>query len=94
LGVLGAETPNRAARAVGHDTAVPNRAGPTAARSRRPLDGHLAAGAPPRSRPSGRASLTHRRACATLVSGEGRWTVCRGRCIILKTPSRSRRSPR
>jgi hypothetical protein len=27
-GVFGAETPKRAARAVGHDTAVPNGAGP------------------------------------------------------------------
>jgi len=32
LGVFGAEAPNRAARCVGHDTAVPNAAGPTAAR--------------------------------------------------------------
>src|SRR4051812_14668032 len=32
LGVFGAEAPKRAARAVGHDTAVPNGAGPTAAR--------------------------------------------------------------
>jgi len=32
MGVLGAETPNRAARAVGNDTTVANRAGPTAAR--------------------------------------------------------------
>src|SRR5262249_16671097 len=55
-GVFGAETPNRAARAVGNDTAVANGAGPPAA------PGFLAdAGDGARaavSRPFGRASLT------------------------------------
>ncbi len=35
-GVFGAETPNRAARCVGHDTAVPNAAGPPPARRASP----------------------------------------------------------
>src|SRR5262245_38993819 len=56
LGVFGAETPNRAARAVGHDTAVAHGAGPPPRRAfpRLPGDGARAAV----SRPSGRASLT------------------------------------
>jgi len=57
LGVSLRCAPGRAARAVGNDTTVANRAGPPprppSARSRRP--GARAAA----SRPSGRASLTH-----------------------------------
>src|SRR4051812_6018022 len=59
LGVFGAEAPNRAARAVGNDTAVANRAGPPAARPASPPT-RVRRSAPPPSRPSGRASLTHR----------------------------------
>jgi hypothetical protein len=55
-GVFGAGAPNRAARAVGNDTAVANDAGPPPRNaSHRSLG--IAAGAAP-SRPSGRASLT------------------------------------
>src|SRR4051812_44945023 len=60
LGVFGAEAPKRAARAVGHDTTVPNRAGPPPRQGFRRIRGGGARAAA--SRPSGRASLTHRRA--------------------------------
>src|SRR3954467_8180029 len=58
LGVSLRCAPGRAARAVGNDTAVANRAGPPP-RHASPRFRDIGAGAAA-SRPSGRASLTHR----------------------------------
>ena len=60
-GVFGAEAPNRAARAVGHDTAMPNGAGPAPARqaSPRPMARRMRAAAVPALR----ARIPHARNC-------------------------------
>jgi len=56
LGVFGAEAPNRAARAVGNDTTVANRARPPPRRGSMRIRGFCSRAAA--SRPFGRASLT------------------------------------
>src|SRR5688500_15031110 len=66
--------PGRAARAVGHDTTVPNGAEPTGS-----PDTVLLCPGSPRSRPCGRASLTRRRGYRGQVTGDRlqvtAWTV-------------------